>query len=480
MMGLAAYPRSFGRLLWIGFVLVATPAILGVLTSAISVTQLAGRGERAVVRSVQNALSERRLGEALVGLERNARQFAIVSAPEWLEAYDTNRKHLYQAIADIELLDPDADERAALAEVRQLESDIHEALMAPRVNAKKLAPALEKFVQLREKAGELRAAGERRTAEEAEALRQDAERARSITLWQLAGLIPVMIFLVGGFTTLIGRPIRQLDRAIRRLGRGQLAEPVAVQGTEDLEELGRRLDWMREQLIDLEREKNRFLREISHALKTPLTALREGAELLGEEALGKLNDEQREVVDILRRQSHELQQLIAGLLQYEAAQFQRTVLDTQPTQLTPLVEQVLDNHALAARARSLHVERAIEPLELLIDAGKIRAILDNLLSNAIKYSPAEGSVAVQVRYMEGKLVLDVEDQGPGIPPEERAAIFEPFVRGRALPSGRVEGSGVGLSIVREHAQAHGGKVELVSGDSGAHMRVTIPAERSGH
>ncbi|MBL8485105.1 MAG: HAMP domain-containing histidine kinase, partial [Rhodocyclaceae bacterium] len=411
MMGLAAYPRSFGRLLWIGFALVATPAILGVLTSAIAVTQLAGRGERAVLRSAESALAQRRLGEALVGLERNARQFAIVNAREWLEAYDANRTRLYEAIAQIEQLDPGAEERAALDEVRKLEYAIHGELAAGRADAKVLAPALENFVRLRELAGQLRAAGELRTAAEAEALRKDAERARWIALWQLAGLVPVLIFLVSGFTTLIGRPIRQLDTAIRRLGRGQLAEPVAVQGTEDLEELGRRLDWMREQLIDLEREKNRFLREISHALKTPLTALREGAELLGEGGLGPLTGEQREVVDILRRQSQELQQLIAGLLQYEAAHFQRTVVHAQPTALMPLVQQILDNHALAARAKNLRVELALAPLTVVVDAGKIKAILDNLLSNAIKYSPPDGRVELGVRHAEGKLVLDMKDEG---------------------------------------------------------------------
>ncbi|MBL8485044.1 MAG: sensor histidine kinase, partial [Rhodocyclaceae bacterium] len=110
----------------------------------------------------------------------------------------------------------------------------------------------------------------------------------------------------------------------------------------------------------------------------------------------------------------------------------------------------------------------------VVDAGKIKAILDNLLSNAIKYSPPDGRVELGVRHAEGKLVLDMKDEGPGVPPEERAAIFEPFVRGRALPSGRVEGSGVGLSIVREHAIAHGGSVELLDSEAGAHMRVVIP------
>ena len=130
----------------------------------------------------------------------------------------------------------------------------------------------------------------------------------------------MVIFLVVGFTILIARPIRQIDAAIRRLGQADFSVPVQVGGPEDLQQLGERLDWMRQRLADLEQQKNRFLRQMSHELKTPLTALREGAELLSEEVVGKLTPEQREIAEILRHNSIELQKLIEDLLSYGASQ----------------------------------------------------------------------------------------------------------------------------------------------------------------
>ena len=136
---------------------------------------------------------------------------------------------------------------------------------------------------------------------EVEAMHKTAGEAQRIMLWQALALVPVMIFLVIGFTILISRPIRQIDAAIRELGSGKFNSPVVVSGPEDLEYLGERLEWMRQQLFDLEQQKNRFLQQISHDLKTPLTALREGAQLLSDEVVGTLTPEQREIAQILRR-----------------------------------------------------------------------------------------------------------------------------------------------------------------------------------
>ena len=168
---------------------------------------------------------------------------------------------------------------------------------------------------------------------EVEAMRDTADRAQRITFWQLLALVPVVMFLVIGFSILITRPIRQIDAAIRRLGGGQFRVPVAVSGPQDLEQLGERLEWMRRELLDVEEQKNRFLRQVSHELKTPLTALREGAELLSEEAVGKLTPEQREIAEILRHNSVELQKLIEDLLSFGASQFRKVTVDLEPVDI---------------------------------------------------------------------------------------------------------------------------------------------------
>jgi two-component system sensor histidine kinase GlrK len=469
---LRSYPRSFRRMLVIGFGLVVIPSAIGLIGSAISVTQLATRGERAVVEAARATQTARRLGEALSELERNARQFAILGDTEVLEAYDGNRRRLSSAAEDFLATNPDLLQRAQVQRIMTLETEVEATLQQRQVDAS-LDAALDKLGHMSALARDLQQRVSESVERDAAELKSEAARSRTIALVQVVALLPMIGILVVGFTVLIARPIRELDTAIRRLGRGQFAEPVRVRGPDDLEDLGRRLDWMRTELVGLEQEKNRFLREISHALKTPLTALREGTALLHEGDLGQLTGEQRAVTEILYRQTLELQRLIQDLLQYGAAQVGRTALAPVTADLRALVEGVVERHRLVIQSRGITVHVAAEPIAVRVDADKFRTILDNLLSNAVKFSPDRSHIRIAARRHDGAVVLDVADEGPGIDAADAVRIFEPFVQGRALPSGTIPGTGIGLSLVREHARAHGGKVELVESPAGAWFRVTL-------
>src|ERR1700722_3414066 len=131
-------------------------------------------------------------------------------------------------------------------------------------------------------------------------LRLGAQRAQQNLLWQTLLLVPMTLAVVGVFTYLFGRPIRAIDRAISELGRGTFSRPIVIKGPADLERLAAQLEWLRGRLLDLAQEKNRFLRHMSHELKTPLANIREGTELLMDGAVGELDSNQREVAGILR------------------------------------------------------------------------------------------------------------------------------------------------------------------------------------
>jgi two-component system sensor histidine kinase GlrK len=107
----------------------------------------------------------------------------------------------------------------------------------------------------------------------------------------------------------------------------------------------------------------------------------------------------------------------------------------------------------------------------------LRSVIDNLLGNAVKFTPAGGEIRLLASQQGAAATIDVLDSGPGVPPEEREAIFEAFFRGRAGAFGRAEGTGLGLAIAREFTEAHGGRIEVVAGaprTQGAHFRVTLP------
>lgn len=474
------YPRSFPRLLLIGFTLVTLPPVFALINNAISVDRLADRSQNEVYQAVQATHGSRRVAQLLTALERTARQIVILDDRSLLDAYLINRQQLEQTLAEMARLRLDPEQAIALQEIVQGEAEIFATLSAPGVQKAQIERAVDRFEALAEKAQIIVSRSTAQIDREVDAMRATADQAQRITFWQLLALIPVVLFLVVGFSILITRPIRQVDAAIRRLGAGQFRVPVSVAGPEDLQQLGDRLEWMRRQLLDLEEQKNRFLRQVSHELKTPLTALREGAELLSESAVGPLNAEQREIAEILRHNSIELQKLIEGLLSFGASQFRKVTVELEPVEIRRIVERVTSDHMLTAKARGITFETDVEDVMLAADPEKLRVIVDNLVSNAVKFSPAGGRIRIEGRLDGSTLTLDIQDEGPGIPPAERTRIFDPFYQGTQPGAARIRGTGIGLSVVKEYVFAHGGSVEVLDGEpAGTRMRVRLPIEQTG-
>jgi two-component system sensor histidine kinase GlrK len=310
------------------------------------------------------------------------------------------------------------------------------------------------------------------------------QAATTDTQQYLMGLSVVMILLTASlaavFTKLIMQPIRQIDSAISQLGKGTFARSIEVTGPSDLVALGHQLEWLRMRLLELAQERNRFLRHMSHELKTPLAAIREGAELLTDGAVGELDIHQREVISILRDNSIRLQQLIENLLSFSAWQARHTGLEITEFHLRPLIKSTLETHQLTLLAQRVQLDLKVQDVELRADRAKLKLILDNLLSNALKYSPRGGTIYIHAKSVGDHLILDVADTGLGIDKDERAAIFDAFYSGRAPQAGHLKGTGIGLSVVLEFVQAHGGSVEIMDNIfPGAHFRVRLPLAPSG-
>jgi two-component system sensor histidine kinase GlrK len=301
-------------------------------------------------------------------------------------------------------------------------------------------------------------------------------------LVQLLAAFPLGLATAAVFAWLIAKPIRQLDRAIRQLGGADLARSIRVEGPADLQFLGERLEWLRHRLTEAEEQKARFLRHISHELKTPLTALREGSELLADGTAGALAPQQREVVAILQANSVQLARMIDDLLNYQRAVAGVGELELTAVDLGEVAADVVDRHKLAAAGRSVSFDLRRDGAKVLGDRDKLRIVLDNLVSNAVKFSPAGGIVQVAVTKGEDTAVIDVSDQGPGIAPADRDKVFEWFFQSERPQAGRVKGSGLGLAIAREFVLAHGGRIELVGAPvegeagqwAGTRFKVTLP------
>ena len=247
----------------------------------------------------------------------------------------------------------------------------------------------------------------------------------------------------------------------------------------DLERLGRQLEWLRMRLLELAQEKNKFLRHMSHELKTPLANIREGTELLLDGTVGELDTAQREVTDILRLNGLKLQQLIENLLSFSAWQTKSEVLTLSDFSLRAQVISVAKAQRLALKAAHIQLKLDVDDITVNADQDKIRTVIDNLLSNAIKFTPRDGLITIRANRTPTSFVLEFGDTGPGVPDEEGPHIFDAFFQGRREQGGQVAGTGIGLSVVRECVQAHDGTLELVNSDEfpGAHFRIEIPQRR---
>ena len=248
--------------------------------------------------------------------------------------------------------------------------------------------------------------------------------------------MPLTIVAIFVLTVAVGRPLRQLDRAISELGEGTFSNQIAVSGPHDLERLGGQLEWLRQRLLDLAHERNRFLRHMSHELKTPLANIREGTELLMDGAVGELDSNQREVAGILRENGIKLQRMIENLLSFSAWQTSSVGLEATQFRLRPVVKQVLENQQLTLLSQRVRLDVRIEDVTLIADRSKVRLILENLVSNAVKYSPKGGTIHLRARTAAEMLELDVADSGPGIPRGGPRARVRSFLHRAGRPRAR--------------------------------------------
>jgi len=463
----------------IGFTIVAAPLLFAIVNAAVQMNHLSTRSEQLVVHGVQGSRNNQRMFEEIAALERSARLYQIIATAELLDGYTRNHDRLVATLNELLALPLDAEARN---EVRALQAEAERLLY----ELKKTAPAsahmtelINAVAQLSELASKVSNRISSQIDRELASLQLATQRAQQNLFWETLLLVPMTLAVVGVFTYLFGRPIRAIDRAISELGRGTFSRPIAIRGPADLERLAAQLEWLRGRLLDLAQEKNRFLRHMSHELKTPLANIREGTELLMDGAVGELQSAQREVTAILRENGMKLQRLIENLLSFSAWQAKSVGLEISEFKLRPLVKSVLENQQLTLVAQRVRLDVQVEDLTPLADRGKVRLILDNLLSNAIKFTPRGGTISIHARGERDQLVLDVMDSGPGIPPEERNRIFEAFYQGKTPQGGHVKGTGIGLSVVTEFVNAHGGSIEILESKSGgAHFRVRLPMRQA--
>lgn len=461
---------SFSHTLLASFLLIA--AILGsaALGGLIALEAFATRSREGAQDALRSTAAIQQLAERTVDMERSARQFLVLDDSLLLERFEQARQESLLALDRIKALG--LPHVGALVDGwRSAATTVATALTEGPDSNEKLMEALGRLAPINE---QLATAVRVQLGRDSQQLLEELEANRNLLTWHVVAAFVAAGMLAALTGWWVVRPFGAVEQSIAALGESRFDDPVVISGPVDLRRIGRRLDWLRQRLAELEANRARILRHVSHELKTPLASLREGIALLEDRVVGGLTGEQREVVSILESNARVLQERIEALLGYNAAVFDSRSLKRRRVALRELVDAVIAEQRLQIQARGLRVSVSGSTPKANVDAEKLHIVLTNLVANAVSFSPDGGAIRVVLSRAPGRVRIECIDEGPGVPEDERERIFEPFFQGNRQPSRPRHGSGLGLSIVREFVTAHGGTVEVLPADIGAHFRVELP------
>jgi two-component system sensor histidine kinase BaeS len=273
---------------------------------------------------------------------------------------------------------------------------------------------------------------------------------------------------------LLTRPLRTLTTAAQAIERGELERRVGDLGAGEIGELGRAFDAMVEARASAESARGRLVADVAHELRTPLTHLRCRIEA----AQDGLLPADRSMLVALNEDVAHLARLVQDLQDLAMADAGALRLDLADVDAAEAAERAAGAARASARTRGITLEVAASPAVPLVraDAVRLRQVLSNLLENALAATPRGGRVGLRVDAESGSVAFEVVDTGPGVPPDKREDVFEPFQRLDPSRSRATGGAGLGLAIVRRWVSAHGGRVVLDEAPGGgARVRVTLPA-----
>lgn len=269
-----------------------------------------------------------------------------------------------------------------------------------------------------------------------------------------------------------GAEHRALEEALRTHA-GEL-EVEIYRRAQEIQEANRRLRAANEQLGKLDELKSHFFANVSHELRTPLMLISGPVDkLLADQALGA---SPRRELEVVRRNARVLHKHVNDLLDVAKLEAGKMRVEYTRSDLAQVVRLAASNFDALARERDIDYRMAAQGgLFAELDTEKVGLVLLNLLSNAFKYTPTRGTIRVSVRADDRRAVIEVADDGPGVPPELRRAIFERFRQGEAGPARRFGGTGLGLAIAKEFVELHGGHIAVDdASEGGALFRVELP------
>lgn len=472
------YPKSFLKLLLAGFAVAVLPLLVAFINANLAFERIASQGQQTVDSAVQATRAGHTLQSQLLVMERSLLQYQILHEPALMQSYQKAYEQSRIAVRQLSALSnaPLRDLAAFRQTLAEVNTDVTK-IDNPTNSTQMIS---ERFAKLNTLATRITLDTSIQIDRASAVMKDKAGKTQKKLLLQSLVLIPLALLCAAFIAFMLARPIRHMDDALERLGQGQYHQPIQIDGPGNLSKLGQRLDWLRVTLQGIDQQKQQFLRHVSHELKTPLTAIREGTELLHDGIGGHLSLQQIEITQILRENSLKLQKMIENLLHYTKLETTASSLQLELVDIRSVVQHTLQNHYLSLQKKSLVIRKDMEAPSWLVDREKIQIILDNLLSNAIKHTPDQGEIQIYASESDHHYLLRVSDSGPGISLQDQSKLFRPFYRGIESGQSLLESSGLGLAICKNLAEAHGGTIQLSThiNTQGATFIIKLPKKTS--
>jgi len=307
----------------------------------------------------------------------------------------------------------------------------------------------------------------------------DAQVLRSFLLMLGFGVPVFLLVVVGGGAVLVGQalgPVRRIIDGAKAITSSNLGQRLPVTQTSDeIEHLSVVLNQMIARLEEAFQHSQRFTADASHELRTPLTIMRVELESISQQPL--LDRPTREKITSILEETERMGKMVEGLLAISRLETGEAVINVTRFDLAKLVAATADQISLLADEKNITVQcQAPAPVEIAGDRFRIQQVIVNLLDNAIKYTPPGGHISLNTSNSNGHAILEVSDDGPGIPAKSLPHVFDRFFRADSVRTHSVNGTGLGLSIVRSITQAHGGSVEAANRpESGCRITIRLPS-----
>jgi two-component system sensor histidine kinase GlrK len=422
----------------------------------------------------ENRLQEysRKLTDTLLSQVRYEKKYFLLKDTLLYDQYVQAKGEFLQSLTEARGMPLGAREKTLLAEIA-LHHEQHDVLVEERLKSlpargrlsrpeldtlnKKKEELVTAIISRLESSKELSQQNSLRRFRE---LGEAQEASLQFILYAGAAALILIVMISWFVTRSITRPIGLLVDKTKEMAEGRYQGDLEIKSPPEVARLNRAFNDMCAQLNKIDKMKSDFFSVMSHELRTPLTSIREGTSLLLEGVGGELKEKQKKLLGIISEESNRLIELVNSLLdlaKMEAGMmpFRFSSLDVSP--VIAIAAQLIDPLLVSKKIRlTLDYPETGPPVRM--DSERIMQVIKNLLANAIRFSPEAGTIRVSSKNRGGFQEIAVQDQGPGIPPDQLKHIFEKF-RQVEMPGGlSSKGTGLGLAIVKQIITAHGGKV----------------------